>query len=229
MLNWNAEQRVLVVAAHSDDEALGCGGTIARFVSTGSACAVLFLTDGVGARSQVDASLALDRRKVAARKAVDLLGAEIIGEERFPDNAMDTVPLIEIVRCIEKQVTAFNPTIILTHHHGDLNIDHRLVAEATLTACRPTPSSKVSLVSSFEVLSSTDWRFQSQDCFQPDVFVDISDTWDAKFSALKAYDEEMRATPHARSYDAVDSLSRYRGCTVGYYRAEAFRTYWCKR
>ena len=213
-------KRVLVVAAHPDDEVLGCGGTIARHVGKGERVQVLFVADGVSSRGNQEGILG---RCDAARKACRILGA---GEPDFlslPDNRLDDLPLLEVVQKIEEYLASFNPQVIYTHHSGDLNVDHTVVHRAVMTSCRPQPGCSVREIYSFEVLSSTGWLpHNNGGSFQPNFFVDISATLKSKISALRAYDMEMRPFPHSRSYDSVEYLARCRGVAVGMEAAEAF-------
>lgn len=141
----------------------------------------------------------------------------------FADNRFDTIPLIDIIKTIEKIKKDTKPDIIFTHHHGDLNIDHRITLEAVLTAFRPIKGETVQEIYSFEVLSSTEWSSISmENTFRPNYFVDITRQMELKMKALHAYDEEMREFPHSRSYEAVEALAKYRGVCVGMKAEEAF-------
>ena len=216
----------LVIAAHPDDEVLGCGGTIARMTSAGVDVHIAFLADGVGSRegsSKPDPD-ELARRRAAALEAVTLLGCEPPEFDDLPDNRLDTVPMLEIARRVEALVTRFKPTTILTHHSGDLNVDHRRIHDAVLTACRPQPGSSVRQLMFFEVGSSTEWQTPASGRapFVPNVFVDISDELPTKVRALGAYHEEMRPWPHARSVEAIEHRNRWLGASVGVSAAEGF-------
>lgn len=220
------KQKILVVAAHSDDETLGCGGTIAKHVAKGNAVHVVFLTDGVGSRNE-DCSGATNvvARVSASKAALSVLGVSELNVTSFPfpDNALDSVPRLEIVREIERVVSYVKPDVVYTHHPGDLNIDHRYAYEATITACRPQPESSVKEIYSYEVPSSTAWLGASYGRhFEPNLYVDITDFLDSKMKALAKYEEEMRIFPHARSIEALEHLARYRGSQVGLMAAEAF-------
>lgn len=223
-------ENVLCIAAHPDDEVLGCGGALARHCDEGDNIAVIFVADGVGARQQDSGSqpfdkadnLALNVRKQQAKAALACLNVSQCYFLDFPDNQLDSVPMLDIVQAVEKILVAFNPTIIYTHHSGDLNVDHQLTAKATLTAARPLPGSSVKRILGFEVLSSTGWADPKNDAFMPQYFIDISSSLVRKDSALKAYASEMREFPHARSYEAVKALACMRGAMVGREYAEAF-------
>lgn len=217
-----SHRRVLVVAAHSDDEALGCGGTIAVHSRDGDEVRVLFMTDGVSARASVAEEAA--RRKSAARAALETLGVTHFEHFDFPDNRMDTVSLLDVTQSIESVVRDYRPDVVYTHHGGDLNVDHRITHEAVMTCLRPQPGQTVSTILAFEVMSSTEWRAcGAGTVFLPDWYEDIGETLETKIRALQRYAEEMRDWPHSRSIDALIHLARHRGATVGVHAAEAFK------
>ncbi len=166
-------KNVLVVAAHSDDEALGCAGTIAKHVAAGDKVHVIFMTNGVGSRNTTSNS-DIENRQAAARKSADILGVTSMKHFDFPDNKMDTVPLLDIVKSIENVINKLQPEIIYTHHIGDLNIDHQITHKAALTACRPQPGFCVKEIYAFEVLSSTEWQIPEYLPFTPNVYIDVS-------------------------------------------------------
>ena len=213
--------QALVVAAHSDDEALGCGGAMARLAAKGWDVGVIFMTNGVGARQEATDAQACERAD-AASKAVAALGARVLRSFDFPDNAMDSVPLLKLAQAIESVAREFAPSLVITHHAHDLNVDHRLVHQAVLTAFRPMPGSSVEAILCFEVSSSTGWNSAALPPFQPTLSIDIADTFPAKLEALKCYDVEMRDTPHPRSAQMIEALARYRGSLCGLAMAEAF-------
>lgn len=215
---------MLVVAAHPDDEALGCGGTIAKHAVHGDEVVVAFLADGVTSREpSTDHSAGLSRRQGAARSAASILGVSDVRFGELPDNQLDTVPMLTVVQVVEALVHEVCPTTIYTHFGHDLNVDHRVVHEAVMTAVRPQPGASVTTVLTFETPSSTEWRApQQMQAFTPNWFVDISDTLNVKLQALDAYAEEMRPWPHARSRKAVEDLACWRGATIGREAAEAF-------
>lgn len=214
-------ETVLVVAAHADDEALGCGGTIARHAAAGDAVHVVFMTDGVGSR-RGDVAPEAARRHAARDRALAVLGVQSTLAFSWPDNEMDSVPLLAIVRPLEAHIERLQACIVYTHHAGDLNVDHRVVHQAVMTACRPLPGTSVREILCFEVLSSTEWSPPGLPAFLPNVAIDISATWGLKLQALQAYAEELRQSPHSRSLAHVEALAIHRGHSHGLSKAEAF-------
>lgn len=216
---------VLVVAAHPDDEVLGCGGAIARWVQRGRLVHVLLLADGETSRDPENAAVGpelLEHRQEVARQAAAILGCEV-ESLAMPDNRMDGLELLDVVKSIETTINRLQPGTVLTHHAGDVNIDHRIVHEAVLGACRPQPGHPVHELLFFEVPSSSEWRPPgSAQLFQPNLFIDISTTLAVKLKALESYANELRDFPHPRSMRAVEALARWRGATVGVEAAEAF-------
>jgi N-acetylglucosamine malate deacetylase 1 len=215
---------ILVVAAHPDDEVLGCGGTIARHVVEGDKVHVLFMSDGETSRIYTNSREVEERQQVAIDASIVLgLRSKPIFL-KLPDNRMDTVALLDIVKMLEKVINEIGPKVVYTHCLSDLNIDHKITHQAVMTACRPQPGFCVQEIYSFEVLSSTGWdSFSTESAFTPNVFIDIIKVWKKKVKALRCYDHEVRDFPHARSYKSVEALAVYRGSGVGIECAEAFQ------
>jgi N-acetylglucosamine malate deacetylase 1 len=217
---------ILVVAAHPDDEVLGCGGTLARLADAGAQVHVAFLADGVSSRdgtSSADMAAELAERRAAAKRACAILGASGVSFDDFPDNRLDTVPRLQVIRSIEALIRHHRPDTVFTHHAGDVNIDHRCIHDAVIAACRPQRAHPVRTLLCFEVASSTEWQLPgSGAAFTPNWFVDISASLERKLSALEAYAAELRDWPHPRSLRGVEHLARWRGATVGVDAAEAF-------
>ena len=211
---------VLVVAAHSDDEALGCAGTMAKHSAAGDQVHVLFMTDGVGSRYAAGGEVL--ERQSAAQKAGEILGVASFKNLNFSDNKMDAVPLLDVTKAVEKIISELKPDVIYTHHIGDLNVDHQITHKAVMTACRPQPGFCVKEIYCFEVLSSTEWQTLGVMHFLPSVFVDIADCIEIKREVLQTYSEEMRRSPHSRNIHNALRLNALRGHSVGVDYAEAF-------
>ena len=197
--------KMLVVAAHPDDEVLGCGGTIAKHIKAGDEVQVLILAQG------------REDLRMSARKALNKLGVSLKNMHfaNLEDQSLDIYAFSDIVGIIER----YSADIVYTHDENDLNLDHQITAQAVKTAFRPIPGQQVKTILAFEVLSSSEWGKG----FTPDYFVDISKTYKHKIAALECYASEMRHHPHPRSFSGVDALIRLRGMSVGVSAAEAFK------
>lgn len=219
--------RVLVIAAHPDDEVLGCGGAILRHVSEGDEVSIAILGEGMMARANGRndgrTSEAGKRLREAALEVSRALGAKEFFHHDFPDNRMDQVPLLDIVKIVEIRIGKWRPDIIYTHHQGDLNVDHGIVARAVTTATRPLSSKTVSEVYAFEVPSSTEWAFgMDHGSFKPNHFKEISSYLERKIQAMALYQTEMSPFPHPRSPEAISALAMFRGSQSGLRAAEGF-------
>lgn len=196
--------RILIVAAHPDDEILGCGGTMARLSSQGAEIYTLILGEGKTSRGELHADFnkEKDNLKNEARRANAAVGIHNVFFKVFPDNRFDSVELIEIVKAIESLKQELKPNIVFTHYGNDLNIDHKVTYQAVLTATRPMPDECVKTIYAFEVLSSTEWNYPIT--FSPNTFFNVTDTFDHKLHAMKAYSSELREYPHSRSLEALE-------------------------
>jgi len=217
--------KILVIAAHPDDEVLGCGGTIARLVKEGQDVYIAILGEGITSRykqgEQVNS--AVEQLHATSRNVAKMLGAKDFFSYRLPDNRFDTLPLLDVVKIVEDLVARLTPQIIYTHHGGDLNVDHAVVNRAVLTATRPMQGNQVRDIYAFEIPSSTEWSFQRfEPAFRPNFFLDISTTIETKLNALSQYDTEVRTFPHPRSPEAIRSNAARWGSVVGCEAAEAF-------
>ncbi len=216
-------KKVLIVAAHPDDEILGCGGAMALHSDKGDKVHVIFMTNGTTSRGAKNRLLdEINQRKQSALDACNIVGAQHPIFLDFPDNQMDACSMLEITQRLEDVINRIEPEIIYTHHSKDLNIDHQLTHQAVMTACRPQPNNFVYEIYSFEVLSSTEWQTSEYLPFIPNVYFDISNQIEKKCKALKFYDNEMRQSPHSRSIDNAIRLNALRGNSVGVDYAEAF-------
>lgn len=215
-------KKILIVAAHPDDELLGCGGTLALLSKKKCKILTLFFTDGVSSRKGFNHNNKIIRKKNAL-KSLKILGVRDSNFLTYPDNGLDTVPIIKIIKEIEKVIDNFKPDTIFTHSNVDLNIDHEIISRAVITATRPKPKFFVKNIFLFETLSSTEWNFNyKKKVFNPNFFIDISKTIHKKIRAAKAYKSELNRWPHPRSIEGIKTLAKYRGQSVGLEFAEAF-------
>ena len=212
-------KRILVIAAHPDDEILGCGGTISKLKNE-NFIEVLFMTNGVSARGNNKKQIL--RRRKACLNLFKYLSLPIPKNFNFPDNAMDKIPLLKIVKKIEQKIKDYRPDTIITHYSHCLNIDHKITYEAVITACRPLIGLSVKKILSFEIPSSTDWALYKGKNFQPNYFIDISEHLKNKINLIKFYKEELRSYPHSRSIPSIKALASVRGVSCGVKYAEGF-------
>jgi LmbE family N-acetylglucosaminyl deacetylase len=181
------------------------------------------ITSRTNGRNEVVDLAALEGLRGCAIAASEVLGVSGVSFGGFADNRMDGVDLLDVVKVVEECISRVKPTRVLTHHYGDVNVDHRVVHEAVAAAARPLPDSPVKQVFFFEIPSSTEWRASgSAPQFVPNLFVDIAGFLPRKLEALEAYKSEMRTFPHSRSINAVEHLAAWRGATAGLHAAEAF-------
>lgn len=219
----DTKSSILIVAAHPDDEILGCGGTVARLINEGSEAYALILGEGITSR-YAKGSGKMEKELKALRSSIEkanrAVGIKKVFPLNFPDNRFDAVPTLDIVKNIEAVKSRVSPQIIFTHHWRDLNIDHRITFNAVLTACRPIEEETVREIYSFEIPSSTEWNYPYT--FTPNLFVDITSTLSKKLAAIKYYTTELRRFPHPRSPKAIETQAEKWGTVLSKKYAEAF-------
>lgn len=218
-------KKVLVFAAHPDDELLGLGGTVRRLANEGVIVRAIIMAEGLTSRA--DSREEADKAELLnlqedARKAAGIVGYESIEFCGLPDNRMDGMELLDIIKIVSKYVEKYQPDTVFTHHHGDLNIDHRITCEAVLTACRPVGKYSVKRIYTFETPSSSEWNMNYLEPFTPNVYFDVTGTLEAKVEGMACYRTESMTYPHPRSAEALRSLGRLRGSNVGFGMAEGF-------
>lgn len=218
-------ERILVIAAHPDDEILGCGGTVRRLINEGNEAYSLILSDGT--TSRYDSILPEVKESIEKRLNESNISDKVLGYREsffceFKDNSFDKEVFLDIVKTIERYVEKLKPSIIFTHHYGDLNIDHRLTFQAVQTATRPMEGCLVKEICCFETVSSTEWNFMVQDKFTPNYFVNIENTLREKIQAIKCYESEIRNYPHPRSIEGLETCAKRWGTVAGCNYAEAF-------
>lgn len=223
-------KRIMVVAAHPDDELLGLGATMHKLIKEqGVQTRVIILGEGITSRSDArDTELwkeALEKHHRNVETARQLIGYHSVQAYDFSDNRFDTHALLDIVKVVEHEKEQFHPDFIFTHHGGDLNIDHQMTFQAVMTATRPMEGEQVKAVFTFETPSSSEWQATCDPRhFMPNLYMEISAAdLKAKCDAMAAYEFESRAFPHPRSTEALEALARFRGYTVGKHWVEAFQ------
>lgn len=209
---------ILIVAAHPDDEVLGCFGTVAKLIQEGYEAYTLILGEGKTSRGEGEDEINTLRKEI--KKANESIGIKEVFIENYPDNSFDSVALLDIVKTVSKYKDLVQPELIFTHFANDLNIDHQLTYKAVITATRPMQDECVKEIYAFEILSSTEWNYPTT--FSANTFFDISSTLHLKVDAMKAYESELCEYPHPRSLKGIELNARYHGMRVGREAIEAF-------
>ena len=216
---------ILIVAAHPDDEVLGCFATIAKYIQKGYKAYTLILGEGKTSRDNIrdinKKSKELSLLNDEIINANNIINIEKIFIKSFPDNRFDSIDLLDIIKVISSVIDEVCPAIIFTHYENDLNIDHRLTYQAVITATRPMENEVVQEIYSFEIPSSTEWRYPLS--FSPDIFFDVKDTINLKIEAMKKYKSELCEYPHPRSLEGIKLNAQYHGMRVGKKYVEAFK------
>lgn len=213
-------KQVLVVAAHPDDELLGPGGTIARHVQAGDRVTIALVADGRSVRYE-DETMRQVRR--AALDAAGHLGVEDVRFGGMADQQLDVLPILNVTQWVEGVLRDVQPQIVYTHHRGDINRDHQVVHEATLTAARPYGAPFVERIVCYETPSASEWAGPfAENAFMPTLYVDITAQLEAKLNAMAAYTTELRPFPHPRSLEALRARAAYWGSVIGVTAAEPF-------
>jgi LmbE family N-acetylglucosaminyl deacetylase len=229
MLESLRNKRILIVVAHPDDEILGVGGTMFRLITEYNVISrVVILGEGITSRSEQrdpkiwEKELEIHRNNIGQAQMV--IGYKSVGIYNFPDNRFDSVPLLDIIKTVEREKADFMPEVIFTHHGGDVNIDHQRTFESVITSCRPMDAERVKTIITFETMSGTEWRASTDPRhFIPNFFVTISEEGlKAKNTAMESYEFEKRSYPHPRSPEALKIVAQRWGIANGVPYAEAF-------
>ena len=209
--------KVLVIAAHPDDEVLGCGGTLALHSQRGDQVTILIACEGESLRYGVEGVGQSSRIQAAAA----VLGVSDVRPLGLPDQKLDTMTLTDIITPIEEVVRDVQPRTVYCQYGGDVNRDHELLFKALLVATRPTESC-VEEVLAFDTASSTEWAYPRS--FSPDTWIDISATLERKQRAMACYESELRDYPHPRSLESLEHRARAWGNQCCMDAAEVFMT-----
>jgi len=212
--------RVLVVAAHPDDDVLGMGGTIARHADRGDVVRIVCVTDGSSSQYPGDTAV-LEQKREEARRASEELGVEDYVHHDLPDMRLDTIAHVDVNRIIEEHVGDLVPEVVYVVH-PDVNLDHRALFDSVSVATRPVPGQPVRRVLTYAPTSSTEWTPAGRNWFVPNWFVDITVTIERKLAAFAHFETERRDYPHPRSEQALRAHAQFFGASVGCDYAEPF-------
>jgi len=214
-------ERVLVVAAHPDDEVLGMGGTIALHATLrGDAVRILCVTDGSSTQYPGDQAKRKQKNDEALRAAA-ALGVDDYVHLDLPDMRLDTIPHAELNGVVEEQIRDFRPSVVYAVH-PDVNRDHRAVFDSVAVATRPVPDQVVRRVLTYGPTSSVEWTPPGAGSFVPNWFVDIGETLEAKLAAFACYQTEHRDPPHPRNERGIRAHAEFHGASAGCLCAEPF-------
>ena len=216
-MSTRSPSRVLVIAAHPDDEVLGCGGTVALHVRAGDEVHMAIACEGESLRYGAE-GIGQSEHTCRAARTLGVRDVRMLG---FPDQRLDTMTLTDVIAPLESLVRELHPDIVYCQHGGDVNRDHELLFKAALVATRPTEHC-IGAVYAFDTASSTEWAYPRS--FVPDTWVDISETLETKIAAMACYESEVRPYPHPRSLDALRNRARAWGNQTCLEAAEVFLT-----
>ncbi|MEO0572690.1 MAG: PIG-L deacetylase family protein [Bacteroidota bacterium] len=220
--------KVLVIAAHPDDEILGAGGTISRLVRKGKHVDVLIFTDGSSTQYFNNEAI-LEDKFGEAKEANAVLGSLLLPREDFPDMRLDTVAHVDKNIALGRIISGGDYDTVFVQDRTDINKDHNELFESTLVSCRPYPGQKVKNLLSYYVNSSTEWgNMLKKEPFNPNVFIDITSTIEDKLTAMSKYKTELRDYPHPRSLEGIRNSAKYFGNMVGMEYAEPFHLVYSK-
>jgi len=215
----NKKNKILILAAHPDDEVLGCGGVIQKHKKEDANIFVCIITDGSSVQYPNNTQIALKKKK-ECELANKILDVDHLIYLDLPDMQLDTIPHFELNKKLEIIIEKIKPNIIYTHSPNDLNKDHFLINQSSMIVTR-LRKPYLKEIYEYEVLSSTEWNRNS--IFIPNTFVNITDFIEKKIESFKKYQTEIRKYPHPRSEEEIKILARYRGIQSGYKYAEAFK------
>ena len=211
-----SNKRILVLAAHPDDELLGCGGTIALHALAGDCVTIVIACEGESVRYSSNHGMD-DYTMAAARR----LGIKDVRLLKFSDQALDTLTLTKLITPLERIVREVRPQVVYCQYGGDLNRDHELLFKAILVATRPTEE-YIEAIYAFDTASSTEWAYPRS--FNPDTWIDISATLETKLEAMACYKSEVQESPHPRSIEALRYRAKAWGNVSYLDAAEVFMT-----
>ena len=218
---------ILIIAAHPDDEVLGCGGLLSK-VCDKSKISIIFIGEGSSCRytnlNSKEINKDIKERESASKKVAKKFNLHELEFFNLPCGRFDQVPIIEINKIIESRISKFDPDIIFTHDPYDVNNDHKIIYRSTIMSTRPNSATNVSNIFTYEVPSSSECGFSQEGQFAPNFFVELTQLdLEEKFKALSYYGSEIRSFPFPRSFKGIEAYSRFRGMQAAVEYAEAFK------
>lgn len=221
------KEKVLVIAAHPDDEVLGCGGYFAKYKNK-KRFKVIFIGEGTSCRydnqsSNKKISFEISQRQKQSINCLKFLGINDYEYYNLPCGRLDTINILKINKIIEKEINTFKPKIIFTHNSEDCNNDHRIISRSVNMATRPLISNNfLKTLISFEIISSTEWNFENQ--FSPNYFEKLTEkNVNDKIKSFYFYKSELHKNQMPRTSDGIKTLAKYRGKIISSKYAEAYK------
>lgn len=212
--------KVLVIAPHADDEVLGVGGTIAKHIHEGHEVYVCVITTG---HPSMFPQEVLDKLRNEVIKAHKFLGVKQTYFLNLPAVMLSEVPKHEVNKKTNEVIDELKPDVVFIPHFGDMHLDHYIVSQAAMVGVRPIKDHSILEVYSYETLSETEWNIPHvTNAFIPNTYIDITGYLDKKKKAMEYFTTQLTEFPHPRSIEAIESLAKLRGSTIGVKAAEAF-------
>jgi LmbE family N-acetylglucosaminyl deacetylase len=214
--------KVVVISAHPDDEALGCGGTLLKHKSNGDDISWIIVTN-------VFESHGFSKERVASRqqeikKVADMFGFSSVHNLNYPTMSLDSTSLNTLIPKISEVFNEIKPEVIYVMNRSDAHSDHRITFEAVAACTKSFRYPFIKKVLMYECLSETEFApALLEKAFIPNYFVDITSFFDQKVSIMKVYESELAEHPFPRSLKNIEALAIFRGASVGVVYAEAFQ------
>lgn len=213
-------KKILVVAPHPDDEALGCGAYIKKCANNGNEVFVLIATRGTP-KYYSDTQIENVRKEALSAHKILAISETRFLEYHAPE--LDQTNLASIANDISQICKELKIDTLLLPHRGDIHNDHSIIFKAGLVAARPVGNYSIKRVYCYETLSETEWAPPfGDDTFIPTFFANVEATFEAKLEAMKCFKSQLREFPNPRSLENLTALAKFRGATVGFKFAEAF-------
>lgn len=215
---------ILILAPHADDEILGCGAAISKYVKNGNNVYIAIMTNAFVGDPELFSEEGIRQVRAEAIEAHDFLGVKKTFFFDFPAPKLDTYPSYKISNAISNVIHEYSIDTVFLPHRGDIHKDHKIIFEAGLVACRPISNSSVKRVLAYETLSETEWAAPfGDDAFIPNFYISVDEAdIQVKLSAMSFFKSQLRSYPNSRSLEAIKSLAMFRGVTISKSFAEAF-------